>query len=207
MAHIADLIQACRVCCWPALVTLVPELKTLEGQSQHRGAGVDVAEHTRLMLVQCPKEDDVLLLACLLHDLGKPQTAEPNRKGGWQFPDHAAVGAAMVQPILERFDGVDTDLSIRLHGLVFAHMMPHGGEILDMGPDTERLIDLAELDSGSFLNRSVGKVRERFNALRVKHHLPERPFPPPEPISRALEEYQRVCLQGKEPRYDGPQAA
>lgn len=218
MAHIADLIQACRVCCWEALVMLVPELKNLEGQSQHYGAGVDVAEHTRLMLVQCPKDDDVLLLACLLHDIAKPVCAEPKPGGkpGYQFPNHGPEGASMTFTILQRFEGYlevppnpptgmgDENWMDRVAALVCDHMQPHDGHVPNTF-DRERLVDLAELDSASFLNRSIGKVRERFNALRVKHNLPERPFPPPEHISKALEEYQLACLQGKESRH-GPQA-
>jgi len=178
MAHINDLIQAARIGCWEALCSFVPELKSLEGQQQHLKAGVDVAEHTRLMLSQCPPEDDILRLACLLHDVGKPQTAEPNvEKGGWQFPDHGAVGAEMVYPILKRFDGFTPEMVIRIHNLVFCHMAPHNGAVFDLGQDTERLVDLAELDSASFAGRTLTKVRERFNVLRGKNNLPMRPMP------------------------------
>lgn len=193
MAHIADLIQACRVCCWQALCLLVPELKDLEGQLQHRSAGVDVAEHTRRMLVQCPKGDaDVLLIACLLHDIGKPRTAAPNvEKGGWKFDGHGEEGAKMAGEILKRFDGHEK-LRGQVCDLVRFHMEPHDGKVPVGFPWPAELIDLAELDSASFANRWVGKVRERFNKVRVKFNLPERPNPQPEKASTALEEYFRI---------------
>lgn len=190
--HIFDLIQAARVCCWDALCMLVPELKSLEGQSQHASAGVDVAEHTRRLLVQCPVGDQ-LLLACLLHDIAKPRTAEPKPNGqpGFQFPGHGEEGAKMAKEILQRFEGHEYLLG-QVCDLVRYHMEPHEGKIPTGFAWPEDLVDLAELDSASFGGRSIGKVRERFNKTRVKFGLPERPIPPPQHISVILEEYLRI---------------
>lgn len=205
MPHIKDLTQAAKVCCWEALCMLVPELKNLEGQSQHANAGVDVAEHTRRLLVQCPKDDDVLLLACLLHDIAKPACAEPKPDGkpGYQFPNHGPEGASMTFTVLRRFDGhlevppnpppgMEAENWLdRVAALVCDHMRPHEGDVPNIA-DRERLVDLAELDSASFGGRSVGKVRERFNKIRVKSGLPERPLPPPAHISQVLDEYLKI---------------
>jgi hypothetical protein len=195
--HIQALILAARLGCWEALITLVPELKSLLGQSQHFKAGVDVAEHTLLMLSQCPPDDELLLLAAVFHDIGKPVVAQPapNNLPGYEFPRHALESSVMTTDILSRFEGANNYINPLIY-LVVNHMKPHGEDgqppmVPDYG-DREKLVDLAELDSASFAGRSLGKVRERFNKLRVKFNLPERPPVPPQDLESILKGFRQV---------------
>lgn len=48
-------------------------------------------------------DPEVAVWAALLHDVGKPKTAEPDPEGFYRFPRHEAVGAEMVPGITRRF--------------------------------------------------------------------------------------------------------
>ena len=67
----------------------------------------DVFTHTRLMLDALPPHPPLALaLAVLLHDVGKPPTANyatlPDGTQRWRFENHAAIGADISRTILER---------------------------------------------------------------------------------------------------------
>jgi len=67
----------------------------------------DVFTHTKLMLDAMPPDPSLrLALSVLLHDVGKPPTAQfatlPDGTQRWRFECHAAVGADMARAILER---------------------------------------------------------------------------------------------------------
>jgi tRNA nucleotidyltransferase/poly(A) polymerase len=67
----------------------------------------DVFTHTRLMLDALPPNPSVrLALSVLLHDVGKPPTAQlvtlPDGTPRWRFESHAPIGADMARVILER---------------------------------------------------------------------------------------------------------
>jgi putative nucleotidyltransferase with HDIG domain len=90
---------------WERLVDALPELTSLTGTpqpAQFHGEG-DVAAHTRLAVAACPTEADPdLLWVALLHDIAKPATTVCHADGRITAHDHAKVGAALADAILQR---------------------------------------------------------------------------------------------------------
>ena len=91
------------------LKEILPEIAAMVGVEQppeFHPEG-DVFTHTRLMLDGLPPNPPLrLALSVLLHDVGKPPTAQlvtlPDGTPRWRFESHAAVGAEMARTILER---------------------------------------------------------------------------------------------------------
>lgn len=91
------------------LKEILPEVEALVGVEQppeFHPEG-DVFTHTKLMLGALPPKPSLrLALAVLLHDVGKPPTANfatlPDGTQRWRFENHAPVGADMARAILER---------------------------------------------------------------------------------------------------------
>ena len=91
------------------LKEILPEIEAMVGVEQppeFHPEG-DVFTHTRLMLDALPPKPSLrLALSVLLHDVGKPPTAQfatlPDGTQRWRFECHAAVGAEMARAILER---------------------------------------------------------------------------------------------------------
>ena len=85
------------------LAQIWPEL--LEGVEvdQNEWHAYDVYRHNLATLDAAPPGDVALRLAALLHDVGKPRTADPRPDGrGNTFYQHEHVGADMVPPMLGR---------------------------------------------------------------------------------------------------------
>lgn len=92
------------------LDALLPEVAAMHGTEQppeFHPEG-DVLQHTVMMLNELHAPDPQLAWAVLLHDVGKPPTAQL-KEGIWRFERHANVGAQAARKILERlrFSGDD----------------------------------------------------------------------------------------------------
>ena len=91
------------------LKEILPEIDAMVGVEQppeFHPEG-DVFTHTRLMLDALPPNPPLrLALSVLLHDVGKPPTAQyatlPDGTQRWRFENHASIGADMARTILER---------------------------------------------------------------------------------------------------------
>ena len=91
------------------LKEILPEVAAMVGVEQppeFHPEG-DVFTHTCLMLdAMGPGRSARLALAVLLHDVGKPPTAQlaemPDGTKRWRFENHASVGAEMARGIMER---------------------------------------------------------------------------------------------------------
>ncbi|MDE2100028.1 MAG: HD domain-containing protein [Patescibacteria group bacterium] len=86
--------------------SMLPEVAALRGVTQ--GADYhpegDAFEHTMRVITHLqPMADLRLVLAALLHDIGKAHTRQERADGRIVFPGHARVGAAMSQLVLARF--------------------------------------------------------------------------------------------------------
>lgn len=85
------------------LAEVLPEIAAMQGVQQppeYHPEG-DVFEHTVIMLNQMHTTDYRLAWAVLLHDVGKPPTAQL-KEGRWRFECHANVGEVAARAILER---------------------------------------------------------------------------------------------------------
>ena len=107
---------------------ILPEIDAMVGVEQppeFHPEG-DVFTHTRLMLDAMPPNRSLrLALAALLHDVGKPSTAQfatlPDGSQRWRFECHASVGADLARAILERLRAPN-DLVDDVCAIVAGHM-------------------------------------------------------------------------------------
>ncbi|MEI6564553.1 MAG: CCA tRNA nucleotidyltransferase [bacterium] len=85
------------------LGVILPEIGAMQGVEQppeYHPEG-DVFQHTLVMLNQMRTDDYRLAWAVLLHDVGKPPTAQL-KEGRWRFECHAKVGSEAARAILDR---------------------------------------------------------------------------------------------------------
>lgn len=95
-----DLLDACGL-----LRIVLPEIEALKGceQPPEFHPEGDVFVHTRLMLSLLPNVVSLpLVWGVLLHDIGKPATAQKDENGRWRFNGHERVSAEMAESLLLR---------------------------------------------------------------------------------------------------------
>jgi tRNA nucleotidyltransferase (CCA-adding enzyme) len=80
-----------------------PEFALMVGCAQNKYHEYDVWAHTLVTLDGCPRENALLRLAALFHDIGKPlvKAAHPVT-GDATFYEHEVVGAEVTETILNR---------------------------------------------------------------------------------------------------------
>jgi len=104
---------------------LIPEVAALSRVSQlknENGEEEDVLAHTFETMRQYSQTlpyDWYGAVACLLHDVGKLQTAE-YLEGGWTFYQHHHVGAKLARTILRRLQFLSEDVDLICH-LIWHH--------------------------------------------------------------------------------------
>lgn len=94
------------------LDAVLPEVSAMQGTQQppeYHPEG-DVFTHTCLMLNEMRTSDIQLAWAVLLHDVGKPPTAQL-KDGRWRFERHATVGSEQVDAILKRLRFPSDDIA------------------------------------------------------------------------------------------------
>jgi poly(A) polymerase len=102
------------------------------------------------------EEREILTLACLFHDIGKPKTRKPGEKGAVHFYTHEHVGAEITTSILKEWRLPSTTIE-RISKLVKHHMrlasahvfsLPAARRLLrDLGEDWSLLLRLIDADS------------------------------------------------------------
>lgn len=116
---------------------LIPELSALKGCPQNpvfHPEG-DVWNHTMLVVDEGAKVKDQskqprhFMYACLLHDIGKPNTTKEDTSGRIRSKDHDKVGAELSQTVLKRLTN-ETGLIRYVSTLTAYHMRAH--KILEM---------------------------------------------------------------------------
>jgi len=147
--------------------TFVPELAALELEQDPVHQHKDVLRHTYAVVERC-EPDEVLRLAALLHDIGKPSTRQITPEGV-QFHHHEVVGARMAEKRLRELrypNGVIDDV----RKLVEMHLRFHGyGEgwsdaavrryVRDAGPLLDRLNQLSRADVTTRSERRAAKFQ------------------------------------------------
>ena len=161
------------------LEVVLPEVAACKGVNQGGWHTHDVFGHT-LLTVEKSKNDELVRLAALLHDIGKPVTATPDGA----FIGHDAEGARLAGEVLRRlrFSNVLAD---RVARLVRLHLRPvfYDGEqwkdgavrklARDAGDLLWPLMDLARADVAASAYPEPEKLDEL--EARLKTVLDERP--------------------------------
>lgn len=95
--------------------------------------------HTRQVVRAAAGNEFVVMLAALLHDVGKPDTQKVWPNGGISNHEHAEVGAEIARKIMNRLK-LSNAVTDRVYQLVLNHMVMHDGP--KMRPATlKRLIE------------------------------------------------------------------
>jgi putative nucleotidyltransferase with HDIG domain len=86
------------------LPLVLPELLALVGQAQNRFHAFDCWEHTLVAVDAVPVGATTVRWAALLHDLGKPASAEehPERPGEFRFFGHEKISVKQAEGVAER---------------------------------------------------------------------------------------------------------
>ena len=147
--------------------TFLPELAALELEQDPVHQHKDVLRHTFAVVEAC-EPDEVLRLAALLHDVGKPATRQITPEGV-QFHHHEVVGARMADKRLRelRFPNHVID---DVRTLVEMHLRFHGyGEgwsdsavrryVRDAGPLLDKLNQLTRSDVTTRNERKAAKFQ------------------------------------------------
>ena len=100
------------------LAVVAPELARQRGLDQNKIAGEDLWDHT-LRTVDAAPDRQVVRLAALLHDIGKPDTLADGH-----FHGHESVGAVMARDLLARLHAPRL-LQERVAHLVLHHMFSY----------------------------------------------------------------------------------
>jgi poly(A) polymerase len=133
---------------------ILPELAALELEQDPVHQHKDVLRHTYAVVERCER-DEVLRLAALLHDIGKPATRQITPEGV-QFHHHEVVGARMAEKRLRELRYPNSVID-DVRTLVEMHLRFHGyGEgwsdaavrryVRDAGPLLDKLNQLSRAD-------------------------------------------------------------
>lgn len=154
----------------------LPELSSLEMEQDPRHRHKDVLAHS-LAVVEKASPRLVLRLACLLHDIGKPDTRAYGPRGV-SFHHHEVVGARLARRRLEelRFPRAVIDDVTRL---VELHLRPHTLRmgwsdsavrryVRDAGPLLEDLNELVRCDVTTVNQRRAAAIQSRIDQLEER---------------------------------------
>jgi putative nucleotidyltransferase with HDIG domain len=177
---------------------IIPELELLKGTEEIEGRShKDIFEHTLQVVkkVSLRTRKFYLLLAALLHDIGKPESKEYRENIGWVFYGHEKAGAQTAERILQRMR-YSGDVIRKVKKLVLLHSRPGRlaeTEVTDSavrrliyeaGDDLEDLLLLSRSDiSTSFpeketeILRRMDKFEERLKEIEEKDHIRNFKFP------------------------------
>jgi len=106
------------------LSVVLPELLPMVGCEQNHYHAFDVWEHTLACVDACVR-DEILRLAVLLHDVGKPVTrGRSDKTNDFTFYHHEVEGAEMARGIVERLK-LSNDERARVVHVVRQHLIPY----------------------------------------------------------------------------------
>ena len=111
-----DLLNDCSI-----LQLIIPELVACQEVSQGQLHRYDLYHHLLYSCDAAPRENLVVRLAALLHDLGKPQTMDRDPEGALHFHRHEDLSARMTEKILRHLRFPNQVIK-RVSHLVAQHM-------------------------------------------------------------------------------------
>ncbi|HDP79346.1 MAG TPA: HD domain-containing protein, partial [Spirochaetes bacterium] len=109
---------------------VLPELAAGYGCMQNRFHLYDIYYHSIYSCDAAPREEPLLRLAALLHDLGKVPTRREGADGDYTFYNHEIVGAKMARKIMRRLKFSNEDI-VKVGNLVSNHMFHYTEEWTD----------------------------------------------------------------------------
>jgi poly(A) polymerase len=140
------------------IARFAPELTEMVGVEQGNYHHLDVWEHSLLVMQNLPeraRKDRTLMLAALLHDVGKPRTRTTDGEGRTRFFGHEELGATLTEEILRRLRFSSEEIA-EVRTLVRNHMRLGSAPIFtpaaarrlirDLGDQVPQLIQLVEAD-------------------------------------------------------------
>ncbi|MCP4137676.1 MAG: CCA tRNA nucleotidyltransferase [bacterium] len=167
----------------------LPELAACYEVDQNRFHVHDVYYHSVYSCDAGPKDDPLIRLAALLHDIGKVASRRVGKDGDHTFYNHEVIGAKQVRRLMKRLKFSNDEIA-RVNNLVINHMFHYTDDWTDgavrrfmrkVGVENmESLFQLRQADrvgNGSRegipapikkLVRRVEKVIEEENAITVK---------------------------------------
>ncbi|QBI20021.1 CCA tRNA nucleotidyltransferase [Egibacter rhizosphaerae] len=169
----------------------VPEVSDLRMERDPIHHHKDVYTHSLAVMERCPRDDRILRLAALLHDIGKPPTREFHAGGKVTFHHHEVVGARMARQRLKelRYPGDEVEkicqliaMHLRFHGYADQPWSDSGVRryVRDCGSDEQlwRLNQLTRADittqnkkKARWLERSVDHLEARIEQLKEEEEL------------------------------------
>jgi poly(A) polymerase/tRNA nucleotidyltransferase (CCA-adding enzyme) len=143
----------------------------------------DVYRHSLYSCDAAPKNNPVVRLAALLHDIGKPSCKE-----GFTFYNHERVGTEMAEQIMRRLRFSNAEIE-KVKNLIINHMFDYSSQWSDAAvrrfirrigglgnvkdlfllreADAKAMKNVIGIDHLSELQRRIDKVVEEENALHV----------------------------------------
>lgn len=107
---------------------ILPEVAELEGERAAQDPVFhpegNVWEHSKIVISGLIGYDWMVMLAALLHDIGKPASMIKSEDGRIRNPEHAEIGAEMARAVMLRLEFADVDVE-RVYQLVLLHMKMH----------------------------------------------------------------------------------
>lgn len=164
----------------------IPELTALELEQDPQHHHKDVLAHT-IAVVAKTSPDEILRLAALFHDIGKPATREFGEQGV-SFHHHEVVGARLTRQRMRELR-YPKDTIRDVAQLVFLHMRPHTYKmgwtdsavrryVRDAGELLPRLNELVRCDvttrsrkRANAIARRIDELEERIAELRKQEEL------------------------------------
>lgn len=172
-----------------------PEFRAMKGVDQGHYHHLDVWEHTLLVVdnlndptAPSPQHDPLaergrltLVLAALLHDVGKPGTRSIDAEGNVRFFGHETVGAEIAERMLRRLKFSNEDVApvislvknhMRLGSFTTFTATAARRLIRDMGDLLEPLFDLVQADAAALRPgvraMDLSPIRARVTEVRLR---------------------------------------
>lgn len=145
------------------------ELEGVEQEKKYHPEG-NVLNHVLLVVDRAAgirnyaNNPESLMLAALLHDVGKKAATRKNRSGRWISYDHDKIGAELVRKILttynireEQIDKVCTLVRYHMHHLFIIKNLPYG--------NVESLVKEVDINDMAllFISDRLGRLQETYD--------------------------------------------